>query len=122
MDVLCSFSPGSFVCFCGLSGSEQTKNLPGKNPLPVSEPGACDTKFRFPVSIHFLKLFSKGVAQPPSLWGPAGLLSAGTQRPGGRSRSPAGSHFGGFVPCRTEKPVLRCANRGLLFALMELFP
>jgi hypothetical protein len=32
---VCSFSPGLYFIFVIFSGSEQAKNLPGKNPLPV---------------------------------------------------------------------------------------
>lgn len=53
----CVLSLPVFRLFLWFPGSKQTKNLPGKNPSSVLEPGARDTKFRFSVSILFFKTF-----------------------------------------------------------------
>ena len=49
-----------FVVIRILTDKEPT----GENPSSVSEPGARDTKFQLPVSIHFFKTFSAGEAKP----------------------------------------------------------
>ncbi len=45
--------PGRFHFVLWLLGSEQTKNLPGKNPLPVLEPSALIMNFVFRCQYHF---------------------------------------------------------------------
>ena len=50
-----------FVVIGFLTDEEPT----GENPSSVSEPGARDTKFQLPVSIHFFKtFFERGAAKP----------------------------------------------------------
>ena len=70
----------------------------------------------------FLKLFFERGGTGILAAGPAGLLSAGTHRPGGTPGRPQAGTSDGFALRRSEKPVLRYTNRGLLFALMKLFP
>jgi hypothetical protein len=47
MECVLSLSRLCLFCFFGLFGSEQTKNLPGKNPLSVLEPCSLILNFSF---------------------------------------------------------------------------